>query len=135
MELKQRVEETVKNIIHNIDKRARSSSSSSLFYFIFFFQAEDGIRGVAVTGVQTCALPIYNNNNNNNNNHNNYDINNNDNNMSTTAATTMANQTTRIHNININVNINKLNKLKPIHRIVLENTKRNNGPLDRKSVV
>src|SRR2546422_6353783 len=24
----------------------------------FFFQAEDGIRGVAVTGVQTCALPI-----------------------------------------------------------------------------
>src|SRR2546422_8664020 len=26
--------------------------------FIFFFQAEDGIRDVAVTGVQTCALPI-----------------------------------------------------------------------------
>src|SRR5256884_5377570 len=25
---------------------------------IFFFQAEDGIRDVAVTGVQTCALPI-----------------------------------------------------------------------------
>src|SRR2546429_6740970 len=24
----------------------------------FFFQAEDGIRVVAVTGVQTCALPI-----------------------------------------------------------------------------
>src|SRR5205809_8014935 len=24
----------------------------------FFLQAEDGIRGVAVTGVQTCALPI-----------------------------------------------------------------------------
>src|SRR2546422_6476804 len=24
----------------------------------FFFQAEDGIRDVAVTGVQTCALPI-----------------------------------------------------------------------------
>src|SRR5687768_12109513 len=24
----------------------------------FFFQAEDGIRAVAVTGVQTCALPI-----------------------------------------------------------------------------
>jgi len=23
-----------------------------------FFQAEDGIGGVAVTGVQTCALPI-----------------------------------------------------------------------------
>src|SRR3712207_8855678 len=25
----------------------------------FFFQAEDGIRDVGVTGVQTCALPIY----------------------------------------------------------------------------
>src|SRR2546429_1585953 len=25
---------------------------------LFFFQAEDGIRDVAVTGVQTCALPI-----------------------------------------------------------------------------
>src|SRR2546429_3706482 len=27
--------------------------------FYFFFQAEDGIRDVAVTGVQTCALPIF----------------------------------------------------------------------------
>src|SRR3989449_4593068 len=27
-------------------------------FFCFFFQAEDGIRDVAVTGVQTCALPI-----------------------------------------------------------------------------
>src|SRR5256884_9979550 len=26
--------------------------------FFFFFQAEDGIRDVAVTGVQPCALPI-----------------------------------------------------------------------------
>src|SRR2546421_4861129 len=25
----------------------------------FFFQAEDGIRDLIVTGVQTCALPIY----------------------------------------------------------------------------
>src|SRR6266481_5929589 len=25
---------------------------------VFFFQAEDGIRGGTVTGVQTCALPI-----------------------------------------------------------------------------
>src|SRR6266550_1681702 len=32
------------------------SCSNGLF---FFFQAEDGIRDVAVTGVQTCALPIY----------------------------------------------------------------------------
>src|SRR5699024_11564778 len=27
--------------------------------FFFFFQAEDGIRDRNVTGVQTCALPIY----------------------------------------------------------------------------
>src|SRR5439155_14843402 len=26
---------------------------------VFFFQAEDGIRGGHVTGVQTCALPIF----------------------------------------------------------------------------
>src|ERR1039457_278008 len=28
-------------------------------FFLFFFQAEDGIRHYKVTGVQTCALPIY----------------------------------------------------------------------------
>src|SRR5215218_11256766 len=28
-------------------------------YVLFFFQAEDGIRGHCVTGVQTCALPIW----------------------------------------------------------------------------
>src|SRR2546430_10342815 len=27
-------------------------------YVCFFFQAEDGIRDLTVTGVQTCALPI-----------------------------------------------------------------------------
>ena len=26
---------------------------------VFFLQAEDGIRDTSVTGVQTCALPIY----------------------------------------------------------------------------
>src|SRR5690606_39732982 len=31
---------------------------SSVFSF-FFFQAEDGIRDFHVTGVQTCALPIF----------------------------------------------------------------------------
>src|SRR6266436_3769174 len=30
----------------------------SAYGYVFFFQAEDGIRDVAVTGVQTCALPI-----------------------------------------------------------------------------
>src|SRR5690606_39527175 len=34
---------------------ARTSSTDT----IFFFQAEDGIRGFHVTGVQTCALPIF----------------------------------------------------------------------------
>src|SRR3712207_496414 len=29
------------------------------FCFFFFFQAEDGIRDIGVTGVQTCALPIF----------------------------------------------------------------------------
>src|SRR2546429_4499045 len=33
-------------------------SESVRVAWVFFFQAEDGIRDVAVTGVQTCALPI-----------------------------------------------------------------------------
>src|SRR6266550_9496238 len=32
---------------------------NGFYRFFFFFQAEDGIRDVAVTGVQTCALPIF----------------------------------------------------------------------------
>src|SRR5256886_1139822 len=32
---------------------------SAIFVVFFFFQAEDGIRDLTVTGVQTCALPIY----------------------------------------------------------------------------
>src|SRR5688500_20046443 len=35
----------------------RADSWSALTFF--FFQAEDGIRDYKVTGVQTCALPIY----------------------------------------------------------------------------
>src|SRR3982751_2962807 len=30
-----------------------------IYTFDFFFQAEDGIRDLIVTGVQTCALPIW----------------------------------------------------------------------------
>src|SRR3712207_8531121 len=30
----------------------------SVIVVLFFFQAEDGIRDIGVTGVQTCALPI-----------------------------------------------------------------------------
>src|SRR5947207_7643429 len=33
--------------------------SSFLDVYFFFFQAEDGIRDHCVTGVQTCALPIW----------------------------------------------------------------------------
>src|SRR2546429_9038788 len=35
------------------------STAFNLRFVFFFFQAEDGIRDVAVTGVQTCALPIW----------------------------------------------------------------------------
>src|SRR2546430_13098607 len=39
---------------------ARSCSMwLSLGVSVFFFQAEDGIRDLTVTGVQTCALPIF----------------------------------------------------------------------------
>src|SRR2546427_6163867 len=34
----------------------RAAQHVSMFFF--FFQAEDGIRDLTVTGVQTCALPI-----------------------------------------------------------------------------
>src|SRR3990167_9285155 len=30
-----------------------------VYVYFFFFQAEDGIRDLTVTGVQTCALPIF----------------------------------------------------------------------------
>src|SRR6266852_2630503 len=34
-------------------------NQTDLIYYSFFFQAEDGIRDATVTGVQTCALPIW----------------------------------------------------------------------------
>src|SRR2546429_4953565 len=42
-------------ISHFVDRFNLKCSRGRVF---FFFQAEDGIRDVAVTGVQTCALPI-----------------------------------------------------------------------------
>src|SRR2546422_5798271 len=36
----------------------QSRAPAYCWILLFFFQAEDGIRDVAVTGVQTCALPI-----------------------------------------------------------------------------
>src|SRR2546430_6123442 len=40
-----------------VSTRNVSRLTLQLCYF-FFFQAEDGIRDLTVTGVQTCALPI-----------------------------------------------------------------------------
>src|SRR5438874_12482192 len=37
----------------------RHSMCYLVFCLFFFFQAEDGIRDLNVTGVQTCALPIF----------------------------------------------------------------------------
>src|SRR2546427_7791087 len=47
--------------LHTIFYCACSSCVFSTYYIcriFFFFQAEDGIRDLTVTGVQTCALPI-----------------------------------------------------------------------------
>src|SRR3712207_817451 len=46
-----------------MEMRMSMISSSTIFTYsvvivFFFFQAEDGIRDIGVTGVQTCALPI-----------------------------------------------------------------------------
>src|SRR5688572_6919053 len=37
----------------------REQPKKQIYRFVFFFQAEDGIRDLTVTGVQTCALPIF----------------------------------------------------------------------------
>src|SRR5699024_11555995 len=42
---------------HKLTDRPHTKITS--FSFFFFFQEEDGIRDRNVTGVQTCALPIY----------------------------------------------------------------------------
>src|SRR5256885_3903040 len=41
------------------EARGIGEESRTLGSVFFFFQAEDGIRDYKVTGVQTCALPIY----------------------------------------------------------------------------
>src|SRR5439155_19161446 len=42
----------------DISKHSKIRRGGSKYHY-FFFQAEDGIRDGHVTGVQTCALPIY----------------------------------------------------------------------------
>src|SRR2546430_11958509 len=44
--------------IHRSHRRRPFREARSLSCMLFFFQAEDGIRDLTVTGVQTCALPI-----------------------------------------------------------------------------
>src|SRR2546429_3666277 len=46
------------NIEDYTERKMDASPDGRLVLLFFFFQAEDGIRDVAVTGVQTCALPI-----------------------------------------------------------------------------
>src|SRR2546430_1984394 len=46
-------ENAEKQVMTNSPLRGRDGR-----FFFFFFQAEDGIRDLTVTGVQTCALPI-----------------------------------------------------------------------------
>src|SRR3712207_8460324 len=48
-------------VVHSgsgIGDRSVFAEEAALFIFLLFFQAEDGIRDIGVTGVQTCALPI-----------------------------------------------------------------------------
>src|SRR5258706_7359456 len=46
-------------LIHPLLNPATSHKLHLRHTHFFFFQAEDGIRDWSVTGVQTCALPIY----------------------------------------------------------------------------
>src|SRR2546427_8645399 len=43
---------------HRVSWDVRLSVVVCVRGYFFFFQAEDGIRDLTVTGVQTCALPI-----------------------------------------------------------------------------
>src|SRR2546427_2967513 len=51
--------EGVRRIINVLLRKVREFGGSVRVRFFFFFQAEDGIRDLTVTGVQTCALPIW----------------------------------------------------------------------------
>src|SRR2546430_6302582 len=44
--------------VHQLLTFYAESHVTFFILFFFFFQAEDGIRDLTVTGVQTCALPI-----------------------------------------------------------------------------
>src|SRR3712207_8904043 len=44
---------------HRVETDVVRDEVCVIVYLFFFFQAEDGIRDIGVTGVQTCALPIW----------------------------------------------------------------------------
>src|SRR3712207_8360870 len=44
--------------LHDVEELFGGKDLLIELYLFFFFQAEDGIRDIGVTGVQTCALPI-----------------------------------------------------------------------------
>src|SRR2546429_6831792 len=46
------------NFVQSTGNTTPAVTTTADGWYVFFFQAEDGIRDVAVTGVQTCALPI-----------------------------------------------------------------------------
>src|SRR6266478_4943266 len=50
--------DSISLMLASLTSASRADSSSEM-RFNFFFQAEDCIRDLTVTGVQTCALPIY----------------------------------------------------------------------------
>src|SRR3712207_5655815 len=49
----------MRNKLKSYSKRRLIETPFSISIVVFFFQAEDGIRDIGVTGVQTCALPIF----------------------------------------------------------------------------
>src|SRR5258706_2435535 len=54
------LEDVILGVAHRLAIRATGFAYwTSLAISLFFFQAEDGIRDWSVTGVQTCALPIF----------------------------------------------------------------------------
>src|SRR2546430_4384096 len=60
----ERLQSAVEHLPHDVAPKLApiSTGLGEIFYYSvsynFFFQAEDGIRDLTVTGVQTCALPI-----------------------------------------------------------------------------
>src|SRR5258708_24363191 len=46
-------------LVQVLERLAMAGLLLTYLFSFFFFQAEDGIRDDLVTGVQTCALPIY----------------------------------------------------------------------------